>query len=267
MCATGVDGSNNYLQEIHHSIFQAHNVTSLKLINIGLKTLPSAITSLMSLSLLDLSENFLSHPDPKAEVLHAFNFLKAVVLEKNRISFFPLETSSPLTTRLMHLNIGWNAVSELQDFSAMQCEYLNVSKIVHPWSYFKAASYTLQPLCWHLTELVLCDCLLSRIPSNLHNITGLTLLNMSNNSLLGLNTIEKMSKLQSLDVRNNSLLSLPLQMAFMNSLTTLRLDGNASLMDPPASIAALGAAAIKKHLLRHTKGYVNLASALLFTKL
>jgi Leucine-rich repeat (LRR) protein len=255
MFFAGIDGSNNYLQEIHQNIFQAHNVTSLKLINIGLKVIPSAITSLMSLTLLDLSENFLSHPDPKAEILHSFSFLKYVVFEKNRLSDFPLEASSPLTTRLVHLNIGWNTISELQDFSAMQCEYLNVSKIVHPWSYFKAASYTLQPLCWYLTELVLCDCLLSRIPTNLLNITGLTILNMSNNSLLGLNTIEKLSKLLSLDVQNNSLLSLPLQMAFMNHLTTIRLDGNSTLIDPPANIVELGAAAIKKHLLRHTKGY------------
>jgi hypothetical protein len=233
------------------------------LINIGLKALPSEITSLMSLSFLDLSENFLSHPDPRAEVLHSFNFLKIVVLAKNRISDFPLEASSPLHTRLVHLNIGWNTISELQDFSAMKCEHLNVSRVVHPWSYFKSASYTLQPLCWHLTELVLCDCLLSRIPSNLHNITGLTVLNMSNNSLLGLNTIEKISKLISLDVRNNSLLSLPLQMAFMSSLTTIRLEGNTTLIDPPANVVALGSIAIKKHLLRHTKGYVDPSSLLI----
>ena len=229
-------------------------MTSLRLISVGLKTIPSSLTSLMNLSLLDLSENSLSHPDPRAEVLNSFSFLKTVVFEKNKIADFPLDASSPLNTRLMSLNIGYNAISELKNFSALRCNYLNVSKIVHPWSYFKAASYTLQPICWYLRELVLRDCLLSRIPSNLHNITALTVLDMSNNALLGLNTIDKLSQLQSLDVRNNSLLSLPLQMADMRSLTNIHLGGNASLIDPPAHILQLGTAAIKMHLLRHTKG-------------
>jgi Leucine-rich repeat (LRR) protein len=229
-------------------------VTSLRLISIGLKTIPSSLTSLMNLSLLDLSENSLSHPDPRVEVLNSFSFLKTVVFEKNKMADFPLDASSPLNTRLMSLNIGYNAISELKNFSALRCNYLNVSKIVHPWSYFKAASYTLQPICWYLRELVLRDCLLSRIPSNLHNITALTVLDMSNNALLGLNTIDKLSQLQSLDVRNNSLLSLPLQMADMRSLTNIHLGGNASLIDPPAHILQLGTAAIKMHLLRHTKG-------------
>ncbi len=251
---TGIDGSGNYLQEIHRSIYNSHNVTSLRLRNIGLKALPSEITNLMSLSLLDLSENYLSHPDPRAEVLNSFSFLKTVIFERNRIADFPLDASSPLTTRLVHLNIGWNAMSDLKDFSALQCKYLNVSKIVHPWSYFKAASYTVQPLCWYLTELVLRECLLSRIPSNLHTITGLTVLDVSDNSLIGLNSVERLSQLISLDVRNNSLLSLPLQMAGMKLLTSIQLDGNTGLIDPPAHIVALGAAGIKKHLLRHTKG-------------
>jgi Leucine-rich repeat (LRR) protein len=229
-------------------------VTSLKLQNIGLKTIPSAITSLANLSLLNLSQNLLSHPDPRAEVLHSFSFLKTVIFEKNMMADFPLDASSPLNSRLVHLNIGWNAISDLKDFSALRCEYLNVSKIVHPWSYFKAASYTLQPICWHLRELVLRDCLLSRIPSNLFNITGLTVLDMSNNALLGLNTIDRLSQLQSLDVRNNSLLSLPPQIARMRLLTNLQVDGNASLIDPPAHIIQMGTVAIKKHLLRHTKG-------------
>jgi Leucine-rich repeat (LRR) protein len=229
-------------------------VTSLRLQNIGLKNIPVAITSLLNLSLLDLSENFLSHPDPRTEVLNSFSFLKTVVFERNMMNDFPLDASSPLNSRLVYLNIGWNAISELKDFSTLQVEYLNVSKIVHPWSYFKAASYTLQPLAWHLRELVLRDCLLSRIPSNLFNITGLTVLDMSNNALLGLNTVEKLSQLQSLNVRNNSLLSLPLQMAGMRVLTNISLDGNPSLIDPPIHIIQLGTAAIKMHLLRHTKG-------------
>lgn len=229
-------------------------MTSLRLHNIGLKAIPSAITSLMSLKLLDLSENQLSHPDPREEVIKSFGFLTTLVLEKNRISFFPLDSSSPLNTRLLRLNIGWNVFSELLDVSTMQCEYLNVSRISHPWSYFKPAPYTLQPICLHLTALVLCDCLLSRIPSNLHCITGLTMLDMSNNSLLGLNTIEKLSQLISLDVSHNTLLSLPLQMGSMKSLTTIRINGNPNLIDPPPHIVALGAGAIKKHLFRHTKG-------------
>ena len=229
-------------------------MTSLRLQNIGLKNIPVAITSLLNLSLLDLSENFLSHPDPRTEVLYSFSFLKTVVFERNMMSDFPLDASSPLNSRLVYLNIGWNAISELKDYSTLRVEYLNVSKIVHPWSYFKAASYTLQPLAWHLRELVLRDCLLSRIPSNLFNITGLTVLDMSNNALLGLNTIEKLSQLQSLNVRNNSLLSLPLQMAGMRVLTNISLDGNPSLIDPPIHIIQLGTAAIKMHLLRHTKG-------------
>ncbi len=208
----------------------------------------------MSLSLLDLSENYLSHPDPRAELLTSFSFLKTVIFESNRIADFPLDASSPLNTRLTHLNIGWNAMSDLKDFSTLQCKYLNVSKIIHPWSYFKAASYTVQPLCCYLTELILRECLLSRIPSNLHTITGLTVLDMSNNSLIGLNSIERLSQLISLDVRNNTLLSLPLQMAGMKLLTTIQLHGNAGLIDPPAHVVALGAVGIKKHLLRHTKG-------------
>jgi Leucine-rich repeat (LRR) protein len=250
----GIDGSDNFLQEIHNSIFVAHNVTFLRLHNIGLKTLPSELTKMMSLSFLDLSENYLSHPDPRADVLNSLSFLRIVIFEKNRISDFPLDASSPLNTRLERLNIGWNVISDLKDFSALQCQYLNVSKIVHPWSYFKPASYTLQPICWHLTELVLCECLLSRIPSSLHNITGLTALNVANNSLLGLNTIDRLTNLRSLDARNNSLLSLPLQMAGMKSLISIQLEGNINLMDPPAQIVALGANAIKKHLMRHTKG-------------
>ena len=250
----GVDGSDNFLQEIQHNIFRAYNMTSLRLRNIGLKAIPSAITSLMNLNLIDLSENQLSYPDPQAEVINSFGFLKTLVLEKNRISTVPLNASSPLNTRLLRLNIGWNIISELPDVSAMKCEYLNVSRISHPWSHFKNAPYTLQPICVHLTELVLCDCLLSRIPSNLHSITGLTALNMSNNSLLGLNTIDKLSQLISLDVSNNALLSLPVQMGGMKLLTTIRMNGNASLIDPPSHIVALGAAGIKKYLLRHVKG-------------
>ena len=210
----------------------------------------------MSLTLLDLSGNNLSHPDPREEVINSFGSLKTLVLERNRISVFPLNAPSPLNTRLVRLNIGWNIISELFDVSTMQCEYLNLSKISHPWSYFKPAPYTLQPICCHLTELVLCDCLLSRIPSNLHNITGLTSLNMSNNSLLALNTIEKLSQLISLDVSNNALLTLPQQMGGMKVLTTIRMSGNVGLIDPPPNIVALGAAGIKKYLYRHTKGYV-----------
>jgi hypothetical protein len=57
-----------------------------------------------------------------------------------------------------------------------------------------------------------------------------------------------------LDVSNNALLSLPVQMGGMKLLTTIRMNGNASLIDPPSHIVALGAAGIKKYLLRHVKG-------------
>lgn len=83
-------------------------------------------------------------------------------------------------------------------------------------------------VCSSLKHLSLSGCSLSALPPSIAELRALTTLLLSENSLVALptETVEALTNLEELDIRNNALTHLPPQLGFMPRLRSLSLEGN-----------------------------------------
>ncbi|MEE9425687.1 MAG: leucine-rich repeat domain-containing protein [Methylococcales bacterium] len=219
---------------------QLKNISLLDLSDNELKEIPSFLVELENLKHLDLSKN---HIKETPEFLSNLKHLKVINLESNQISNFTRNISQ--LTSLTHLNLASNEIRVLPKHikSLQNLETLNLgknaivvlSKEIGELHKLKNLSLTLNDIdelpssLYHLSNLEMLDLsyCYTKISDDIENLTKLTELNISRNSLKKVSaSILKLKNLKKLNLRETSIKELPENFSKLTELEWLDLGAN-----------------------------------------
>jgi internalin A len=185
-------------------------------LNLGVNqlfTLPSSISTLTNLKVLDLSDNQLSTLPLSISTL---TNLKVLILWHNQLSTLPSSIST--LTNLKELDLAVNQLSTLPS---------SISALTN------------------LNVLELGFNQLSTLPSSISTLTNLNVLNLIDNQLSNLPlSIFSLVNLKVLNLWRNRLSTFPSSISKLTNLRIINIDGN-STTSPPPELIAQGIAAIR----------------------
>lgn len=192
---------------------------SIFTLNFGLQgDLPAEIGNLDHLTLLDLSDNFLSSLPTTLGNLDNLTYLD---LFANRLSNLPATIGN--LDNLSQLNLSFNNLSSLPPEIGNLNNLTQLSLIFNNLSSLPQGISNLD----NLTKLDLSTNLLSSLPPEIGNLNNLTQLDLSSNRLITLPvTLGNLNNLAQLDLSWNRLSSLPATIGDLNNLDELQLQSN-----------------------------------------
>ncbi|MEO7841588.1 MAG: leucine-rich repeat domain-containing protein [Anaerolineales bacterium] len=225
---TELNLSNNQLTALPDSLGQLRQLQTLDLSDNQLTTLPESLGQLTQLTELDLSKNqLISLPESLGQLTQ----LQKLYASDNKLTELPVSLIQ--LKQLQELDVSSNQLMILPE-GLKQFEHLQVL-------YFGGNPMNFPDWVSELTDLrrlSIYGLRLSVLPDIVINLTELEFLNLGENLLTTLPSLEKLKKLKILWLDTNKLGELPDSIGHINNLEELWLFGN-QLNDIPPSLAQL----------------------------
>ena len=244
-CVTLLQHNGPWVQlpnEFVESVYRATNsidVQELILKNHTLTTLPQNLSTLSSITLLDLSYNNFEAVPTSVCQLHQ---LRQLYLQHNKISAIPDSLGQLGNLRVIYLQ--YNSLSELP-LGVCRCKSLQVLHIEN--NKIETLPEELGKLR-NLKQLHATSNTIKALPLSAQKLCHLEELYLSNNSIKQLNEISSLSSLKQLHLANNKLQFLPSCIIHMDQIQGLTLTGN-DMKFPPLSACRGGIKRIQQYML------------------
>jgi Leucine-rich repeat (LRR) protein len=249
--------SKNSLSELTSDLQFCQSLTEFDIRHNCIEIIPYCLQTLSMLSSFQTEGNDVQHPPSEYGETLTFDFLRkywekiqncetsgALVLSSCKLLMFPPEMYQlhRLFSVTYHVDVSHNTIKTLPPafLSIQRLRYLDVShnlfSEIPPWI---SQLHEIENINFSFN-------LLTDMPEELGLSKSMKIMRCTDNRIR-LNTafwIRGMSSLELLDLTNNDLVSLPINLGFLEHFKDIGFAGNPGMLDPPPRIIALGLQAV-----------------------